>query len=401
MRWKNLVLFLVLSLVVSSSPAAAQGAATSSIVGVVVDSADAVVPGVTVVVKNDATGAQYEATTEGNGTFTVPALNIGTYTITISMTGFKTVTLKDVIVTAGGPANVRAKLEVGALEENITVEGASAVVQTTSAAVSTTLNTKAITSLPVSSRSTLNFVEFLPGVQTPQGGNVRSSQLNGLPQSSINITLDGVNIQDNTLKSTDGMFAIVSPRLDAVEEVTVTSGAQGADSNAQGAVQIKFTTRSGSNNFVGSAYHLHQSDKLNTNTYSNKARGLPKGKETLNQPGFRQGGPVIVPGLFDGRDKLFFFVNYEETRSPDTITTNSTLLLPDAQNGIFRYPGGPAGGINLFTLAAQNGHVSTPDPLVAKLLSDIRAATSNPGTISPITGNLKHARPEGRALLRT
>jgi hypothetical protein len=108
------------------------------------------------------------------------------------------------------------------------------VVQTQTAAVSTTLNTNAITTLPLTSRSTLTFIEFLPGVQTPQGGNVRSSQVTGLPQSAINITLDGVNIQDNTNKTTDGMFAIVSPRLEAVEEVTVTSGAQGADGNAQG-----------------------------------------------------------------------------------------------------------------------------------------------------------------------
>jgi hypothetical protein len=392
MRWKNLVGVLFLSLLVSS-PALAQGTATSSIVGVVVDSADAVVPGATVLVKSDATGAESQAVTESNGSFTVPALNIGTYTITISMSGFKTVTLKDVIVTAGGPASVRAKLEIGALEENIVVEGASSVVQTQTAAVSTTLNTKAITSLPVSSRSTLNFVQFLPGVQTPQGGDVRSSQINGLPQSSINITLDGVNIQDNTLKTTDGMFAIVSPRLDAIEEVTVTSGAQGADSNAQGAVQIKFTTRSGSNRFSGSGYHFYQSDKLNTNTYSNRVRNLPKGKETLNQPGFRQGGPVIIPGLFNGRDRLFFFVNYEDSRAPDTITTNSTLLLADAQNGIFKYPGGPAAGINLYQLAAANGQISTPDPTVAAVLTDIRGlATNSPGTFTEITGNLNAQR---------
>jgi hypothetical protein len=306
--WKNLA--LVLGVLLGSSSLLAQGGATSSISGVVVDSADAVVPGATVLIKNDATGAQSEAVTNSNGGFTVPALNVGTYTVTVSMTGFKTVTLKDVIVTAGGPATVRAKLEIGGIEENIVVEAASAVVQTQSAAVSTTLNTNAITSLPVTSRNTLNIIEFLPGVQTPQGGNVRSSQINGLPQSSINITLDGVNIQDNTNKTTDGMFAIVSPRLDAVEEVTVTSGAQGADANAQGAAQIKFTTRSGSNRFVGSGYYFYQSDKLNTNTYENRVRGLPKEREQLDQPGFRQGGPVIIPGLYNGRDKLFFFVNY-------------------------------------------------------------------------------------------
>jgi hypothetical protein len=375
---------LILVLLTSTS-AFGQGSATSSIVGVVVDSADAIVPGATVTVKSDSTGAESQAVTSGAGAFTVPALNIGTYTVTVTLAGFKTAVLKGVEVTAGGPATLRAKLEVGGLEETVVVMSAAEVVQTQSAAVSNTINTKGIVSLPVSSRSTLEFVQFLPGVQT--AGGTRDSTINGLPQSSLSITLDGVNIQDNTLKTTDGFFAIVSPRLDAIEEVTVTSAAQGAESNGQGAVQVKFTTRSGSNRYTGSAYHFYQSDSLNSNTYANKARGLPKGPRTLNQPGFRQGGPVVIPGLYDGRDKLFFFVNYEETRQPSTITTNSTLLLPQAQNGIFRYPNGPAGGINLYSLAAANGHVSTPDPIVASLLQDIRNSTSSAGTLSEISGN--------------
>jgi len=268
MRSRCLVVPAVLVLL-STGPVFAQGGATSSIAGVVVDNTDAVVPGATVVVKSDGTGAESQAVSSENGQFTVPALNPGTYTVTVTLSGFKTAVLKGVIVTAGGPATVRAKLEVGGLEENVVVEAASAVVQTQTAAVSTTLNTKAITTLPLTSRNTLDFIQFLPGIQTPQGGNVRSSQINGLPQSAINITLDGVNIQDNTNKTTDGMFAIVSPRLDAIEEITVTSGAQGADGNAQGAVQVKFTTRSGSNRFIGSAYYFFQHDKLNTNTYAN------------------------------------------------------------------------------------------------------------------------------------
>src|SRR4029453_452330 len=133
---------------------------------------------------------------------------------------------------------------------------------------STTINTKAITSLPVDSRSALNFTQFLPGVQT--ASSVRDSHVNGLPQSSISITLDGVNIQDNTLKTTDGFFAIVSPRLDAIEEVTLTAAAQGAEASGQGGGQIKFTTRSGGKQFVGTGHHFYQNDFLNSNTYTNR-----------------------------------------------------------------------------------------------------------------------------------
>ena len=392
MRIRRLVLVpvaLLLALVPSSG--FAQGTATSSITGVVVDADGGLIPGATVLVKSDTTGTEYHAVTSANGAFTVPAINIGTYTVTVSLQGFKTAVLKGVVVTAGNPATIRASLEVGGVTETVVVQGATEIIQTQSAVSSTTVNTRAITSLPVGSRSALDFAQFLPGVQT--ASSVRNSTVNGLPQSSISITLDGVNIQDNTLKTTDGFFAIVSPRLDAIEELTLTSAAQGAEASGQGGVQIKFTTRSGTNQFTGSAYWFFQDDVLFSNTYANRVRGLPKGEERLNQPGFRQGGPVYIPGVYDGRGKMFFFFNYEETRSPNTITTNSNLLLPEAQNGIFRYNGGPPEGINLYQLAASLGFTSTPDETVARLLQDIRtAANSSGGVFSPITGNLNTER---------
>jgi hypothetical protein len=382
------VVFLTL---VVSVPAFAQGTATSSITGVVVDADGGLIPGATVLVKNDNTGTEYSAVTTSTGSFTVPAVSTGTYTLTVSLQGFKTAVLKDVVVTVAGPATVRAVLEVGGVAETVVVTGATEVVQTQSSASSTTISTKAITSLPVGSRSALDFTQFLPGVQT--ASSVRNSTVNGLPQSSISITLDGVNIQDNTLKTTDGFFAIVIPRLDAIEEVTLTSAAQGAEATGQGGVQIKFTTRSGTNQFTGSGYFFWQDEMLDANSYENKVRGLPKGPDSLYQPGFRQGGPVVIPGLYDGRGKAFFFFNYESSYSPNTLTTASNLLLPDARNGVFRYVGGPAEGINLYALAAANGHIATPDPTVAKLLQDIRNSTAaGGGTFSEITGNLNAER---------
>jgi hypothetical protein len=383
MRHKSPTLALALLLLAFvARPVWAQGTATSSITGVVADTAGGVVPGATVTVKSESTGAESRTVTSTTGAFTVPALNVGIYTVTVTLQGFKTAVLKAVQVSAGSPATVRVKLEIGGVSETIVVEGGTEVVQTQSASVSTTVNTKSIVSLPVSSRSALDFVQFLPGVQT--ASSTRSSTVAGLPQSSISISLDGVNIQDNTLKSSDGFFAIVSPRLDAIEEVTLTSGSQGAESNGQGSVQIKFTTRSGANTFVGSGYHFFQNDKLNSNTYANKVRGLPRGVVTLNQPGFRQGGPVVIPGLYDGRGKMFFFVNYEQVRQPNTITTNSTLLVPSAQNGLFTYAGG---SVDLYALALANGQTATPDPIIAKLLKDIRTAAGGPGTLSAITGS--------------
>jgi len=380
--------FLTLHL---ATPALAQSGATSSIVGTVVDTDNGVIPGAAVVAKNDATGVQYNAVTTANGSFTIPSVPVGKYTVSITLQGFKLSLHKDVTVTAGGPGSVRAKLEIGGLSETVTVDGAAAMIQTQSSQASTTIGTNQILNLPVGSRNVLDFVQFLPGVQTQ--GSVRDSTVAGLPQSTITITVDGINVQDNYAKTGDGFFARMSPRLDAVEEVTLTTAAQGADSSGQGATQIKFTTRSGTNSYQTSVYHFYQSDKLNTNTYSNIVRGLPKGPVTLNQPGARFGGPIVIPGLYDGRGKAFFFVNYEHFYQPNTITSNATLLKPEAQLGFYKYAGGPAAGINVLSLAAANGFTGTADPIIARLLQDMRDSTGKAvGVFSEITGALNTER---------
>ena len=384
-RPRLMVLLTLLICAVAAAPAFAQGGATSSIVGVVVDPDGGVIPGATVVAKNNQTGGNFTTTTNADGGFTIPALPVGVYTVTVSLQGFKNSILPDVALSAAGPSNLRVKLEIGGLTESVTVEGGATMIQTQASQASTTIDTNQIINLPVTSRNTLTFVQFLPGVQTQ--GDVRDSLVAGLPQSSINITIDGVNVQDNQNKTGDGFFARVAPRLDSVEEVTLTSGAQGAEATGQGSTQIKFTTRSGTNQYSYSLYHFYQSDKLNTNTYSNRVRGLPKGPLRLNQGGGRIGGPVVLPGLYDGRGKAFFFVNYEHEYQPETVTTTSRLLLPDAQSGIFRYNGGPADGVNLFALAAAAGVTSTPDPVIRQLLIDIRNSTSQAvGVFRPVQG---------------
>lgn len=363
-----------------------QGSTTSTISGVVVDSAGGVVPGAEVVAKHTATAVAQSATTNSEGAFSFPGLNIGTYTVTVTLQGFKTVIVSNVVLTSTAPANVRAVLEVGGVAEQVVVSSSSEIVQTQSSTITSTINTDKITKLPLTSRSAMDFVNFLPGVSTP-GGN-RDATINGLPQGVINITLDGINIQDNTNRSTDGFFAIVSPRLDAVAEVSVTTAGQGADAG-QGAVQIKFVSRSGTNTFEGSTYHYFRSDKLNANTWFNNRNGVAIAKLKQNQMGVRAGGPVIIPGLYDGTNKAFFFFNYEELRQPSDTTRNRTILNPGAQQGLFSYiANGVTQSVNVLDLAARNGQLATTDPTIVKLLSDIRASTATTGAVKPTDVNL-------------
>jgi hypothetical protein len=359
-----------------SSQVFAQGGGTAaSIVGTVTDASGGVIPGATVTAKENATATEYTATSNEQGAFTIPAVDPGTYTVTVSLMGFKTAVLNKVIVNAATPSSVRVKLEVGGLEETVVVTGGSEIIQTQSAAVTTTIDTNQILKLPTGSRSALTFVTTLPGVNTP--GSDRNSTINGLPQSAINITIDGISAQDNHLKTGDGFFARVSPRLDAMEEVTVSTAAQDAASTGQGAVQIRFVTRSGSNTYTGSSYYYLRHYKLDANSWFNNRSGVAKNEDVLYQPGTRVGGPIWIPGLWDGRNRAFFFVNYEESRSPGQNTENRTVLHPRSQQGIFRYTAGDEiREVNLLALAAQNGFLSSPDPTIARLLGDIRSAVS-------------------------
>jgi hypothetical protein len=392
MKQARIFLVLILGTFMFNGLAHAQGGGSRSpLSGTVVDPQGAPIPGASVQVKDENSGNTFESVTNGQGNFTIPALPAGTYTVTVSLSGFKKAVLRGNKLLSATPLDVRVKLDVGGLEETILVEGGVALVQTQSAAITQTVEVNQIATLPVPSRSALDFLTLSAGVQTPGGtANSRNSMISGLDQSAINITIDGMSIQDNFLKTTDGFFARVAPRLDMVEEVTLTTAAGNADNSGMGAAQISFTSRRGNNKFQGSVYEYYRRDKLNANTWFNN-RDLPKDpvtgkspKARLKQdtPGFRLSGPIRIPGLFDGRDKAHFFINYEVATSPSQVSRNRNILSPLAQAGIFRYGNQQ---INLLQLAAANGQLSTVDPVVAKLLADIRSSTSTTGGIAAAT----------------
>lgn len=189
----------LLLFVLHAAPAVGQGGVTSTISGIVTDNTGAVIPGANVVALHKARGVSQEAITNSDGTFAFPSMQPGTYAVTVTLTGFRTVVIDDVVLTTGSPANLRATLEIGTLSEQVTVTSSSEIVQTISSTVSSTITTNQITKLPLTSRSAMDFVTFLPGVSTPAGN--RDATINGLPRGMINITLDGVNVQDNTLRT--------------------------------------------------------------------------------------------------------------------------------------------------------------------------------------------------------
>jgi hypothetical protein len=390
LRGYRLAMMLGIALVMMTIPAYGQGGATTtSLTGVVVDASGGVVPGVDVVAKNNATAGVFSAVSNETGTFVIPALDPGMYTVTVSLMGFKTVVLPDVQLITAQPAKVKVTLLVGELSETVTVSGATEILQTESAAISTTLSTKQISTVPMSARSALDFVASLPGVDSTS--TVRNSTVMGLQPSAINITIDGFNVQDNFYKSSSGQafFARMFPRMDAVEEITVSTANAGAESAGQGAVQIRFVTRSGTNTLQGSAYEYARRTRFNSNYWFNKQQGLPNTEMNMDTFGVRIGGPAK-------KDKLFFFFNFEELWNPASVSRQRTMLTPQAGTGQFTWSGGPAGGVNLLALAGANGQVATIDPTVSRLLQDLQTAAGQ-GTIqstgTPITQYLNFTVP--------
>jgi hypothetical protein len=347
----------------SSGVVHAQGGATSSISGVVADSGGGVLPGATVVVASNATGTKTETVTNASGAYTVPALSAGVYTVTVSLQGFKTSVINDVRVQLGIPTTLNAALDVGELAETITVSGASAeLINTLTATVTSTLNVDQLALIPTPTRNALNAVTFLVGINTP--GGMRGSTINGLPESYINLTLDGISNNDTFNKTGDGFFSPVRPRQDAVEAVTVTTAVGSAEVSGHGGATISFVTRSGTNRFTGSAYEYFRDKSLNSNYWFNERNGQPKSDVRLNQFGARQGGPIVIPGLYNGRNQAFFFVHYEEVRNPNDASRTRTSLHPRALDGWFRYNVTVAGQqtvreVNVLDLARANGQIAT------------------------------------------
>jgi Carboxypeptidase regulatory-like domain len=373
---------VVLLLTCVSSPAFAQSSSTSSLSGVVQDTDGGAIPGATVVVKNNGTGVTVEAVSNASGQFSFPGLAAGTYTVTVSLTGFKTFVANDLRLLAARPGNVTAKLEVGALTETVEVKASSELIQTQTAAVSSTLSVEQLSELPLVSRNALYSVAMLPGVATT--GGPRGAIINGLPNNTVNITIDGVGT-GNALQSTDGFFSMVTPRMDAVEEITVTGAVPGVGAGA-GSTQIAFVTRSGSNQFDGSLYHYYRDKRLNSNYYFNTVNKLEKNDVTVHQYGGRVGGPVVLPG-YDGRGKAFFFFNMENLYQPSSVTRTRLILNDTARAGVFTYDRTVGGVItpqqvNLLALAAANGQITRPDPTVAAILARIDAATRASGTVN-------------------
>lgn len=341
---------------------------TGEIRGTVLDPSSAAVPGAELKLVDQAAGTERTTVSSRDGGFVFVRLQPGSYRITATAPGFQTAVSAGVKVETARATDVVVKMIMGSVTETVEVQGAAAALEATSTTVSTTVRNELIQALPLSGRDVLSFALLVTGTQ--RGSTDRDSTFNGLPNASLNISLDGVNNNSQRFKTGGTSVFVFAPlRLGAVEEVTVSTTGMTADASGTGAMQMRFITRRGSNQFHGSVFEQFRNDVLNANTWFNNASGLRRPTLRLNEFGGNFGGPFW-------KNKLFFFINHEELRRPGQTVAGNTVLTTDAQQGIFRYNGtdGVQRTANVLQIAGQAGFPSQLDPTVASQLKSMTGA---------------------------
>jgi outer membrane receptor protein involved in Fe transport len=308
-----------------------------SIQGIVADATGAALPGVTIVIRNIATGDSREIATDDQGRYIAPVLPPGEYELRASVQGFQTVERRGITLVVGQVAVINVTLGLGAVQENLTVTGEAPPVQLTSGAVSGVVTEREIRFLPLNGRSFQQLALLQPGVQAALaagndvvGGRTPKISINGARPEQNNFLLDGTDI-NNVYNKTPGSAAGVLLGVDAVLEFQVLTNAYSAEFGRSAGGVINAVTRSGTNTIHGSVFEFHRNSALDARNFFDPP-SQPKPDFYRNQFGASGGGPIA-------RDRTFFFGAYEGLIERLGVTGLTAVPDDNARRGIL--PTGP------------------------------------------------------------
>lgn len=338
------------------------------LVGVVRDPSGAGIPGATVTVKNEATGIEVTAVTTNDGRFLLPQMAVGSYTVTVSITGFKTATYSAVKIEPGQEYSLPVSLAVGDISESVLVEAGADLIHTTTPSITATVTQEQMLSLPLNGRNPIELIRLQAGVVGIP--TKASTAVNGGRPTWTEITQDGINIQDNFIRTNSLDFVPNRPTPDNVAEFTIVTNTQGVDAIG-GASQVQLVTPSGGNAFHGSVYEFNRHSRFGANTWFNNRDGIERAYLNRHQFGGRLSGPVI-------KDRLFFFGYYEGFREKQERTQNMTIPRnDDFLSGIFRYSGGRT--VNLLELSGLRPDAEVRNRVVSRVPSASNVNNSDVG----------------------
>jgi len=292
----------------------------AEITGEVTDTAGAVVPGVLVTVTNEGTNVARQAVTNSTGTYSFPSLLPGTYRLRAERSGFQSVVRSGIALQVQQVARIDFRLEVGQITETINVSAAAALLATENATTGTVIENRRIEDLPLDGRNFLQLVALSPNVAYGFGNAGQQVSIQGGQRSTQNIsiagqrsefnhyTLDGIENTDNNFNS-----YLFLPSIDALEEFKVQTGIYPAEFG-RNVSQVNVSTKAGTNAFHGALFEFFRNSKMDANDFGFTTTAPVKNPFVRNQFGYTLGGPVWIPKVFNGRNRLFFMSNYEALR---------------------------------------------------------------------------------------
>ncbi|PYY17206.1 MAG: TonB-dependent receptor, partial [Acidobacteria bacterium] len=303
------VLFLVLS------TASAQ-VSTSRIEGTVIDKTNAVVADATVKITNEETGVSYETRSGSAGTWNIPSLTPGRYTVTVTHSGFQTISSQHNVLSVGVPLVVNTTLLVGGTTQIVEVESSYQRIETTNATVSDVMTTEQVKNLPLNGRNPLSLLTLEPGVtQRPTSASGSGTHVFGSRDRSHNVTIDGIDANESTVPNPQSNIQRLNP--DNVQEFrTITLGATAEQGRNSGA-NVMIGTKSGTNAVHGDVFYFNRNTAYNANEWFNNYTGHDRPVLDLHQYGFDVGGPII-------KNKTFFFGSYQGNKISQTEPINAT-----------------------------------------------------------------------------
>ncbi|HEY6991669.1 MAG TPA: carboxypeptidase regulatory-like domain-containing protein [Bryobacteraceae bacterium] len=314
-----LLLFLVL-------PARSQEV-TAAINGVVTDPSGAVVAGAKITATDQDRGSTFNTTTNDSGFYIFPRLPVGRYELRAENAGFRTAVQPNIVLQMNQNPKIDIQMQVGDLSQTVEVSSAPPLLQTENMQVSTVIDARTNTQLPLATRNYVQLTLLSPGAVSPNPSGFKSSQttfngarpyINGNREQANNFILDGI---DNNQVS-DNLVAF-APSVDAIQEFNmITNNASAEFGNFMGGV-VNTTIKSGTNSFHGSAFEFFRNDQLNANEWQNNRTGAPRSLLRWNMFGGAAGGRII-------KDKLFFFADYQGSRYNQPAVSQSQSVLPTA-----------------------------------------------------------------------
>jgi outer membrane receptor protein involved in Fe transport len=318
------LLVVVLAALLAPAAFAQSQAAGGAIQGTVTDESGAVLPGAAVTVRNQGTGVVRETRTDAVGLFRAPLLPVGTYEVTAALSGFATTKRPNLVLNIGSVLAIDIALKVAGAQEEVTVTAEAPVIETARTQQSSTVNERAVSNLPVNGRNFVDFVLTTPGVtRDSRLGDISFAGQRGTLNSLV---IDGADNNNTffgqTLGRTGSGRAPYQFSQDAVQEFQVNRSAYSAEYGRAGGAVINVVTKSGTNEFHGSAFEFYRNKSLNANSWTNKtaAPTRPRSPYRYDQFGGSLGGPIV-------KDKAFFFLSYDGQRNtiPNDIDLDQNL----------------------------------------------------------------------------